>query len=189
MVNNIRRVTLNVISNQTWIDNEKKKELKHRLDDMVLQLVYPDNVLTFDSIKKNREITSFIKNDNNSSTFQLSNNFLINKLLLGQAEYSREFDLVGINQTARMRNKKSFFDIFMSNGIYFAEYNTILLPGGIFINPIYDIDHPDYLNYATIGVYVAHEMFHLIEATFYDVLNETTFNYLSRLACLEGETI
>ncbi len=77
--------------------------------------------------------------------------------------YEKEFDLINTYQHHRMQNSSTMIDLFSVNMFYFEQYNSIILPGGILYEPIFNTKYPLYLNYATVGVYLSHELWHFIE--------------------------
>jgi len=68
-----------------------------------------------------------------------------------EKQFEIEFETVE-NQEIR---KKSDFDIFLSSPLFLKEYSTLIFPVIILMEPIYSLKNPLYLNYATIGVYLA----------------------------------
>jgi predicted metalloendopeptidase len=77
--------------------------------------------------------------------------------------YEKEFDLVNTHQSVRMQNANTMIDLFSVNLFFFEQYNTLILPGGILYDPIFNTQNPAYMNYATVGVYLSHEIWHFIE--------------------------
>lgn len=104
-------------------------------------------------------------------------------------KFEKEFSLINLNQSTRMKNKKTMIDLFSVNLFYFQEYNTIILPGGILYDPIFNLKNPSYLNYATVGSYLSHEIWHLIEKIIFDNIPTEEFYthpYIQHLHCLKS---
>lgn len=177
MLKKLINVTLDVISKQKWIDDQTKNKVVENLGKMEHKMVFSDNI--FDRKRTNRL----------GMNYNLTSSYLTNKLILNEFSYSKEFDLVGVEQTSRLRNKQYMIDIFEANLMYFKEHNTLLMPAGVLIEPIFNINNPLYLNYATIGSFLAHELFHLIDEELFQSTKETKHYYFEKLECLRKNYI
>ena len=177
MLKKLINSTIDVISKQKWIDDETKNKVVENLGKMEHKMVFSDKI--FD-----RKRTSKFR-----ISYNLSSSYLVNKLILNEFSYSKEFDLVGVEQTSRLRNKQYMIDIFEANLMYFKEHNTLLMPAGVLIEPIFNINNPIYLNYATIGSFLAHELFHLVDEELLKSKKETKIYYIEKLECLRKNYI
>lgn len=104
-------------------------------------------------------------------------------------KFEKEFSLINSHQASRMSNTKEMFGLFSANLYYFEEYNTLILPAGILYKPIFDVKNPAYLNYATIGVYLSHEIWHFIEKEIFRNIPDDKFfthPYIQHLQCLKN---
>ena len=75
------------------------------------------------------------------------------------------------------------FDIFQANMFFLQQFNTMLVPATIFQEPVFSLENPYYLSYATIGVYAAHELWHLVEEALHtsDISSVIYSNYTNCL--------
>ncbi|RNA40851.1 endothelin-converting enzyme 1-like [Brachionus plicatilis] len=172
MLRKLINTTIDVVWKQKWIDDDTKNTVMQNLGRMEHKMVFSDNI--FDKKRNNRL----------EMNYNLTFSYVINKLVLNEFSYSKEFDLVGVEQTSRLRNKQYMIDIFEANLMYFKEHNTLLMPAGVLIEPIFSINNPIYLNYATIGSFLAHELFHLIDEELFRAKQETRAFYIEKLECL-----
>lgn len=93
---------------------------------------------------------------------KLIKHYILNKLMLRNKDYETKFDLLDKKPSDRMRSKDYVFDIFFANLMYLDAHNTLLMPAGVLVEPIFDKENPVYLNMATIGVCMSHEIWHLV---------------------------
>jgi hypothetical protein len=103
-------------------------------------------------------------------------------------KFEKEFSLINLSQATRMSSTRTMFDLYSVNLYYFEQYNALILPAGILYRPIFDLEYPTYLNYATIGVYLAHEIWHFIEKEIFKNIPDDEFYshpYVKHLQCLQ----
>ena len=123
------------------------------------RIVYSDSI--FDESEENK--SKYVKiNSDMTSRYQLTRHYVKNIFILKKRSYLKELDLIGTSQSERIRSKKYVFDIFLANLMYLKEHNTMLMPAGVLIEPIYSVSSPVYLNYATIGNFLYY--YHLFRA-------------------------
>ena len=72
-----------------------------------------------------------------------------------EKQFEIEFEAVEKQET----RKKSDFDMFLSTPLFLKEYQTLIFPIIILMEPIFSLSNPLYLNYATVGVYLAVNIF------------------------------
>lgn len=58
---------------------------------------------------------------------------------------------------------KKEFDMFLFTPLFLKEYDTLVYPAVTLLEPIFSLNNPIYLNYATVGVFLSHEIWHSIE--------------------------
>lgn len=103
--------------------------------------------------------------------------------------FKRDFDLLNTYQSDRMQKKKSIVDFFSVNLFYFDQFNTLIMPAGVLYDPIFNVQNPMYLNYATIGVYLSHEIWHFAEKQIFKGLSDLDFithPYIKYITCLKA---
>ncbi|CAF0711083.1 unnamed protein product [Brachionus calyciflorus] len=162
--------TYEVIGKQKWIDENTKSLIEKRLKMMEHKMLFSDEVL---QPKKN------------FSSHNLTSSYVMNKLIMRQYAYSRDFDMVGVEQKNRLHDKEHIFDIFEANLLNIERHNVLLIPAGVLIEPIFNQNNPIYLNYATFGSFMAHEIFHLISDILLHYSSEQTRdNYINKVHCL-----
>ena len=172
ILSNLKNTTLEILYELDWIDNNIKDKLKDGIEDIEFKIVYSDTL--FDNLTNTMNYE-----------YNLSNSYIKNIFTIKKANHDKEFDLLDIQQIKRIRNKKYIFDIFLANLMYLKQYNTLIMPAGILIDPIFNLDNPIYLNYATIGSYLAHEIWHMIDE---EILKSeiSKIGYEKRLVCLRN---
>ena len=142
ILENLLKITTKIIKDQEWISSTTKDNILKSLNNMGYLIVYSDTI--FDKSEKNKANL-----DNNN--YLLTSHYVENIFILKKRSYLKELDLIGMRQSERIRSKKYVFDIFLANLMYLKEHNTMLMPAGVLIEPIFESNNPYYLNYATIG--------------------------------------
>jgi predicted metalloendopeptidase len=181
MLASLVNTTYAMIERQAWIDETTRGEIRANLDNIEYKIVHADALFT-------DNLTHFADEEVNSDrydAYKLSHVYLINMFQLKKMFYKKEIDLLGVEQVTRIRNKKYIFDIFLANLMYLKDFNTLLMPAGVVVEPIFNPNNPMYLNYATIGVYMSHEIWHAIHENLLETGDhKTRYSYLSKLDCL-----
>jgi predicted metalloendopeptidase len=150
ILDNLLQVTIEIINDQEWISSITKNSILKSLNNMEHRIAYSDSI--FDQSEENK--TKYVKiNSDMNSRYQLTRHYVNNIFILKKRSYLKELDLIGTRQSERIRSKKYVFDIFLANLMYLKEHNTMLMPAGVLIEPIYSVSSPVYLNYATIGMF------------------------------------
>ena len=142
ILENLLKITIKLINDQEWISSLTKRNILESLNNMGYLIVYSDSI--FD--KSENQKTAFVL-----SNYQLTSHYVENIFILKKMSYLKDLDLIGTRQSERIRSKKYVFDIFLANLMYLKEHNTMLMPAGVLIEPIFEPNNPVYLNYATIG--------------------------------------
>ena len=102
--------------------------------------------------------------------------------------FKKEFQLLNTYQSDHIKRKESIVDLFSVNLFYFDQYNTLIMPAGVLYDPIFNIKNPIYLNYATIGVYLSHEIWHFAEKEIFKGLSDMdlfSHPYIKYITCLK----
>ena len=152
MLESLINTSIEIVNKQDWIDEKTKEIIIENMNKMENRIVYSDSVFDPESIK----------NKSKQIHYNLTNHYIENIFIITKKAYEKEFDLLETQQSQRIRSKKYVFDIFLANLMYFKEHNTLLMPAGVLIEPIFNVDNPIYLNYATIGAYMTHELWHMV---------------------------
>ena len=176
MLAGLINTTHKIIDTQHWIDADTKATIKFNLNQMEYKTVHANSLFT----ESFADLAARGK-----YTYTLINSYLVNVLELRRAFFNKELDLHGVEQAKRIRNNKYIFDIFLANLMYLKDFNTLLMPAGVLVEPIFNYNNPIYLNFATIGTYMSHEIWHAIhEDLLLTSSNTTKYNYMARLNCL-----
>ena len=186
MFKNLVATAIEIMDMQDWIEHVTKQNVKLSINTLVEHIAYSDLI---DEYFQNAKSNKNAKNSSSTGVPQssLTDHFIINIFLTKQNHYKQEFELVNSNQMETMRNRNTIIDLFSVNLYYFEQFNIIMMPAGILYDPIFNLDYPSYLNYATIGVYLAHEIWHFIEKELLKNIDEKsilTHPYLQHLECL-----
>lgn len=146
------------------------------MDQIEYKIVYTDAL--FDDSRLTSRVTK-------KQEYNISESYLLNVFNLRRAFFKKDFDLLGISQAERIRNRAYVFDIFLANLMYLKEFNTLIMPAGMASEPIFNTNHPAYLNFATIGTYMSHEIWHAVHEELLESTDEhTQSQYVQRLNCL-----
>jgi predicted metalloendopeptidase len=169
-----------LIVEQAWIDESTKAAITRDLYEMDKIILYSDSIFDPAWLAEHN-----VSDKHSQYEYQLTQSYIVNKMLINMKNYEREFDLVGKSQRTRIRDKKHIFDIFLTNLIYLKDHNSLFMPIGTLIEPIFDMQQPTYLNYATIGSYLAHEIWHMIHEDLIRSSNASLQAYVEKLECLK----
>ena len=153
MLNNLTQTALETIDEQKWIDNEIKLDIKTKFNEMIVKIAFSD---LLDKKLNNLDLDL-------SLNFTLTDHFLINKFLITKKMFKNEYRYLEIDIKEVFSNSNVLFDIFEANMFYIEHFNAILIPAIVFLEPMFSLENPYYLSYATIGVFMAHELWHSIE--------------------------
>jgi predicted metalloendopeptidase len=151
---------IRIVNEQTWIDPEHKRDIIKRIEDVEMKIAYSDYIYD-----PNSKIV-----ESSLGQYKLTKSYLKNYFTLKKKEFEKEYDLLDVQQLERIRSNNYVFGIYLTNLIYLKDFNTLLMPAGVLVEPIFDINNQLYLNYATIGAYISHELWHLIEVALDDLL-------------------
>lgn len=149
MLKNIAISAIELINDQKWIDSSTKERIETKIKSLETYIGYSDSIDDGSDLTKNKTIN-----------YNLSNHYISNIFKMREKQFEIEFDSVENNDSMR---KKSDFDMFLSTPLFLKEFNTLVFPAIVLMEPIFSLNNPVYLNYATVGVYLAHELWHSIE--------------------------
>jgi hypothetical protein len=169
-----------IVDRQSWIDRQTKRKIIENFYSTEYKIIHADFLF-------NETLLLNTKSYDSDYVYDLTDDYLTNFFKRRVFIFKKEFDLIEVDQLMRIKNKNYLFDIFLTNLMNLREYETMLVPAGILVEPIFNINNPSYLNYATVGAYMAHEIWH----TAHDVLadaaltpNATRVKYEKKLDCL-----
>ena len=189
MLDNLLVVVLDLIERQDWIDTATRHLIRQQVENIKFKLMFADVVLNnhTTNISASSSSSSSTTTPTSSSSRlrrygHINNHFIENFFALKKILHGNDFDLLNARQAERVRHPNYVFDIFLTNMMYLKEYNMLIVPAGVLVEPIFNMDNPLYLSYATVGAYMAHEIWHLID----DVLlsSASRLNYTRHLECL-----
>lgn len=138
MVENIRKAFHLKLDEATWMGNDTKKEVRHKLDSIRVKIGHP---------KVWRDYTNLeIKHDDLVGNIQRARMF----------NFQRELEKVGkaVDPEAWMMSPQTV------NAYYNGQMNEIVLSAAIWQAPFYDAKFDPAVNYGGIGAVIAHEFSH-----------------------------
>lgn len=138
MVDNIMDVYQERISQLDWMSDATKVQAKKKLAAIDRKLGYPDKWKDYSTLEISRE--SYVQNIMNAVIF--STNEMVNKLgkPVDRTEWGMSAPTV--------------------NAYYSPSKNEIVFPAGIMQPPAFNENAPDFVNYASIGAVIGHELTH-----------------------------
>ncbi|KAK4308494.1 hypothetical protein Pmani_019810 [Petrolisthes manimaculis] len=149
MANNIRHEYISFIDSFTWLKPSAKRILLDKLKKVKILVGYPsllDNISELEDVLKpisfNR--TTFLKNQISLQQFNLRR----------QMSFLRQPGLYSEWEILSPMSLLSF---------YMYRRNTLLVPLGGFRYPLYTADLPGPLTYATMGMFISHELGHAVD--------------------------
>jgi hypothetical protein len=154
MLVSLVNTTYGMLARQEWIDAETQRTIRATLDDLEYKIVHGESL--FAAVSPPDNANSSGGGGGGGYSFKLTDVYLVNVFRLKRMFYKKEIDVLGVEQVTRIRSKKYIFDIFLANLMYLKDFNALLMPAGVVVDPIFNMNNPLYLNYATIGVYISH---------------------------------
>ncbi|XP_058790780.1 neprilysin-2-like [Phymastichus coffea] len=181
LVNRMRQSFADILEKTDWMDKKTKDAAKKKLHSMKHYVAYPDEFLEdekidayFQDLKVNSK--SFLKNHLNLMIFELKKNLEKLKKPVDKTDWTE-------------RGYAAIVDAF-----YDLSMNSIEIPAGFLQGIFFNSSRPHYMNYATIGWIIGHELTHGFddEGSQYDehgdLVNwwdsETMKEYLNRTQCV-----
>jgi len=155
MVENIRESMYKRFSELEWLDESTKNYAIEKLSKINEKIGYPDFIFNPEKLYKMYE---YIKVD--------EHHYFITVLKKKSFKASKKF-LSNIDESYK---EPWLMAPHIVNAYYHPYENSINFPTAIFQSPNYDINQPDYLNYANIGSIIGHELNHAFDNTgkYYD---------------------
>ncbi|MFH4981639.1 hypothetical protein AB6A40_008348 [Gnathostoma spinigerum] len=136
------------IDGLAWMSYETRKGAYDKIDNLVRNIGYPDFVL-------NDTLLDAYYDALNHSTKQ---NFADREEALHRFNFEKELSLL-LNKKRRKRD--DFFDPPTEvNAWYQPSLNSITLPIGVLVEPIYNKDWPAAVKYGSLGMIAGHELTH-----------------------------
>lgn len=184
MAHNIRESYISYISSFSWLSNSAKNVLINKLSYIKILVGYPsilDNLSSLQSMYKPLEFDKgqLLQNQINLLSFNQRR----------KMHFLRQPDTYTEWEVLSPMSLISF---------YVYRRNTLLIPLGGFMHPLYTTDLPDALSYATMGMFIGHEIGHSIDfvgrtrdiygrtnATLWD--NSTVSDFVQRVLCRVNE--
>lgn len=179
MLDELIKTSIEQVKSQNWIDEEAQMKINEQFKSMEFRIAFSDNLYSSDN-----QINNNYYNQNSQGLYKLSDSYINNRLILKKVAYAKQFELIHLKQTQveRIRSQKYIFSIFVANLLYLQAYNTMLMPAGTFIEPVFSIDFPMYLNFATVGVYMSHEIWHMMHEQILTTKSSET--YEKKIKCI-----
>lgn len=138
---NLKKVFRKRIMNLHWMENKTRLKAIEKLNDLKIKAGYPKKWIDYSGLE--------IKDD-----YFIRNIFRINKF-----NFKNDISTIG-NPVDRSKWNISPQSI---NAYYSPYLNEIVIPAAILEPPFFYKDHDNAINYATIGIVIAHEMTHAFD--------------------------
>ncbi|KAF5273620.1 hypothetical protein FQR65_LT04619 [Abscondita terminalis] len=148
LVTNVRNEFLKILQAAEWLDDKTRKNALEKLTSMKTCVGYPDELIDDTKLDKyyetlNVNYTTYL---NIIMSIQI---FELNKQLKRLREPVQKCYWIDTSNT-----------VTIINAVYYCLNNGIQLPAAFFQDIVFDKDRPNYINYATAGMIVGHEMTH-----------------------------
>lgn len=141
-----------LISKSNWFDNETLVKAKEKLNAVVNQIAYSDE------LRNESYVESYYKglNFDNMSYFD-------SILQLRKLNHIRNVENFLEEDHSETSNQLQFVEVTVVNGFYIPFSNSIQIPLGILQSKFIDVEGPLYLNYGSLGFTIAHEFTHAFD--------------------------
>lgn len=139
-----------MMSKSKWFDEETYGKAKEKLDSVVNQIAYSEELLNLTYVESFYKGLKF----ENLSYFD-------SILLLRKISHIR--DIENYLDESEFSNQLQFVEVAMVNGFYVPFSNSIQIPMGILQSKFIDLGGPLYLNYGSMGFTMAHELSHAFD--------------------------
>jgi len=153
-----------VFSEQNWIDGTVANQIRAIVNSVKITVGFPNQIKDYSKLTFSKD------------------SYLENVLKCRELEVQQNLSLIGEKQTS------NGWDISPQevNAYYHPQKNEIALPAALFQKPLFDIQQDSAANFGAIGIIIAHELFHAIQAKFnkkssISPITETTINGLLSL--------
>uniref|UniRef100_A0A7E4V4Z4 Peptidase_M13 domain-containing protein n=1 Tax=Panagrellus redivivus TaxID=6233 RepID=A0A7E4V4Z4_PANRE len=156
MVKLIKEELRESLKNASWLDDKTRANAILKVDKMAYSVGYPENLLNDTYIEDNWNIPP---SPSSESFYQLA------------ARVERKLIASALLQIKLPPDTISWISpILIVNAYYQPSKNKIVIQQGYFQPPFYEKNLPDYINYATIGSIISHEIMHGFDSKgrFYD---------------------
>lgn len=145
-IGQLKHAFVEIIPQQTWLDEETKKLCKDKIWQMGEKVGYPKYILDPDSLEEEYEGLEIEEQP-----------LLGNILRVKRFEVTKE--LKKLKQPVD-KEKNWYGSPLDVNAFYRPNFNEIVFPAGILRAPFYNDKIPSYLKFGSIGVVIAHEITH-----------------------------
>uniref|UniRef100_A0A7E4V531 Peptidase_M13 domain-containing protein n=1 Tax=Panagrellus redivivus TaxID=6233 RepID=A0A7E4V531_PANRE len=179
MVKLVKEELRESLKNASWLDDQTRANAILKVDKMAYSVGYPENLFNDTYVEDNWNIPP---SPSSESFYQLA------------ARIERKLIASSLSQIKRQPDTISWeMPILMVNAYYYPTKNKVVIQQGLFQLPFYDKNLPDYVNYATMGFIVSHEIMHAFDnqGRFYDAFgndvnwweNATSVKYDEKTSC------
>lgn len=139
-----------MMSKSQWFDKATFEKAKVKLDAVMNQIAYSDELLNITFVQDYYKGLNF----GDMSYFD-------SILHLRKLEYIR--NLENYVDPSEFSNQLQFVEVAMVNGFYVPFSNSIQIPMGILQSKFIDVEGPLFLNYGSMGFTMAHELSHAFD--------------------------
>ncbi|XP_044005621.1 neprilysin-2-like [Aphidius gifuensis] len=137
-----------ILKHSNWIDKKIKKLAVNKVNNMIRQIAYPD------------ELFNDTKIDDYYKDFEFFDESYFNSCLSAKS-FHKKISWKLIKKTVDKNDWSNFGSLTSNvNSYYSRSSNKILIPAGILHGMLFDDYRPKYLNYGGIGSIIGHEITH-----------------------------
>lgn len=150
IINRLKEQFEKMMSKSQWFDAATFEKAKEKLDAVMNQIAYSDELLNVTFVESMYKGLNF----DNISYFD-------SILQLRKVNHIR--DVENYVDPSEFSNVLQFVEVAMVNGFYIPFSNSIQIPMGILQSKFVDLDGPLFLNYGSMGFTMAHELSHAFD--------------------------
>ncbi|XP_046689150.1 neprilysin-2-like, partial [Homalodisca vitripennis] len=147
MTNMIREEIIRDIQELDWMDEETKKRALHKASQIVQHIGYPDELMDMKKIEEYYKGLDIDKDQYFEALVDLS-------------RWANDYKFRQLREEVNRTDWRSHGTVTTVNAFYYHMENSMQFPAGILQQPFFSARVPQYVNYATIGFVIGHEITH-----------------------------
>ncbi|XP_040073207.1 neprilysin-4-like [Ixodes scapularis] len=148
LVGVLKSTFVEMLENNTWMDNSTRKEAIEKLQKMVAKIGYPSWILNETYLNGFYEYVPAVSL--NHSFLNVLNGLNLNSHILKHLSLRKPYK----------KEDEWFEGVGVANAFYAEFNNEILFPAGILQPPIFEDGIPSSINMGAIGMFIGHEITH-----------------------------
>ncbi|KAF5307250.1 hypothetical protein FQR65_LT06966 [Abscondita terminalis] len=174
IVSNIKINFIESLKNAEWFDESTRKLTLEKINSMNFIIGYPKELLNLtilDSYYRQLDIQSGKCFQAITTVNKFNYNNYFKKLITPLA---KDWELLGTNVT--------------SNYVYYnSGLNYLFIPAALIVNAVYDNQAPNYINFATLGFTVGHQLTLALHKQVKEWSSESRKKYREKTQCMEDQ--